>query len=167
MRLSHEFDAAEALAYVDRLLLAIGDPEEALLQVAPILRSDVLAQFQAGGNPAWRPLAPSTVAQKRRQGYPRLNRKGQAPSRLLQRGQFGPHNILMRTGELLSSWTDASDPHHIERVERGELEFGSSLPRALYHQEGRGVPRRPVRITDEAQKQIAEALGPAILKEAS
>jgi len=139
-------------------------------RIASILRADTLRQFQAGGIPSWAPLQPRTIEQKARMGYPRLTRGGLVPQRMIQRGSFGPGNVLMRTGALLSSWSDSDDPHHFEEVERDSVSIGSSLPYAGTHQEGyRGmlfgnptiqgvIPARPIRITAEARRQITETL---------
>lgn len=124
-------------------------------KVAEIVRADVRKQFAAGGIPAWTPLRPETIKQKSRSGRPRLNRRGSAPEGLVQLGDFGPHNVLMRSGDLFISWTDENDPQHIERFTRdGGMEFGSRLPYAVYHQQGRGVPPRPITLTKGALEQI-------------
>lgn len=122
--------------------------------VASRLREDALQQFQSGGDPAWPPLAESTVKAKRAMGYPRLNRRGQIPRNMLQNGRFGPENILMRTGALLSSWTQEQDPDHVEIVTEESVSTGSTVAYAGAHQEGKGVPKRAINVTDEAVRDV-------------
>lgn len=164
MRIEMQVDAAGAEVLEARAGRVAGRP--VLEAAAQILRDDVLAQFQRGGDPPWAPLSPRTVAKKRAAGYPRLNRKGEPPKLLMQNGNFGPENILMRTGALLTSWTQKGDPHHVELVDEqsGEVAIGSSLPYAPTHQRGgrgfRGsaVPARPVRLRSEAVERIARLI---------
>jgi phage gpG-like protein len=129
--------------------------------IAEIMRDDALSQFQASGIPAWAPLAPSTIAQKAGQGYPRLSRSGLSPTSLMQLGAFGPQNILERTGALLSSWTSGSDPDHIEVLERDSVWIGSSKFYAEFHQSDaprKKLPRRPIVVTDQARERIARTI---------
>lgn len=130
-------------------------------QVAAILRDDIRKQFSVGGVPPWQALAPSTVEAKRRMGYPRLNRMGKIPSLFVQNGHFGPENILIRTGALISSYTDESDPHNVTRIGSDFVEIGSALDYASSHQTGSPdgkPPRRPLTITPEAQALAAAAI---------
>lgn len=125
--------------------------------VAARLRQDALEQFQAGGIPGWKPLSPRTIEGKRRAGYPRLNRRGQIPKNMIQNGHFGPENILMRTGALLSSWTQEQDPDHVELITAESVTTGSSVSYAGVHQQGGGnVPKRPINVTDDAQRDVAK-----------
>lgn len=125
--------------------------------VASRLRADALEQFQAGGKPAWKPLSQRTIDAKRRAGYPRLNRKGQIPKNMVQNGKFGPENILMRTGALLSSWTQEQDPDHTELVTAESVTIGSTVDYAGVHQQGGGnVPKRSINVTGEAQRDVAK-----------
>jgi phage gpG-like protein len=146
-------------------------------RIASIMRADALRQFQAGGEPNWPPLAPATIERKARLGYPRLNRRGLIPQRLVQRGNFGPSNILMMTGALLSSWSDEQDPHHVEELEPRSVSIGSDLDYAGVHQNGyqgplfgnpkiQGtIPARPIRITNDAKEKITRAIEEAALSE--
>jgi|GEM_PF-5257598 phage gpG-like protein len=125
---------------------------------ADILRKDFAQQFARGGDPTWAPLSPKTVAEKRRQGYPRRDRKGEVPQWGLQNGAFGPENILMRTGALFSSWTDGADLFHLEERDGDVLRLGSTLPYAPAMQYGvpsKNIPARPIRITDAAVALVA------------
>lgn len=135
-------------------------------KIAQILRDDALRQFQSGGSPGWAPLSPRTIARKRRLGYPRLNRRGMAPRMMLQRGNFGPENILMMTGALLTSWTREDDPHHVEEIEATSVSIGSDLEYAGTHQyggpgqgwNGSDIPARPINVSKEAVDKIAELI---------
>lgn len=160
MTFSYSLDVSEWINIVADLE-ASAQPQRILQSAAEIIRSDVLAQFHAGGMPAWKPLAPSTVRAKRRSGYPRLNRKGEEPAMLKQNGCFAPTNILIRTGAGLSSWTQKQDPDHIEEIEGDTLSFGTSLEYMKYHQtgSGRGLPARPITITEDAMRKIEALFG--------
>lgn len=130
-------------------------------KIANLLRADALRQFQTAGDPAWAPLSPRTIARKRRLGYPRLNRRGLVPRSMIQNGNFGPENILMMKGDLLSSWTREDDPHHVETIESSIVEIGSDLIYAGTMQDGgtgfngAPIPARPIRVTDRAKREIA------------
>lgn len=133
-------------------------------KIANILRADARMQFQAGGVPSWAPLSPRTIERKRRLGYPRLNRRGLVPRAMLQRGNFGPENILMMTGSLFSSWTNENDPHHVEEINPSSVATGSDLIYAGTMQEGgegwngAPIPARPIIITEQARARIAELI---------
>ena len=137
-------------------------------KIAKVLREDALRQFQAGGIPAWAPLSPRTIERKRRLGYPRLNRRGLIPRAMLQNGRFGPENILMMKGDLLSSWTNENDPHNVTEIDEFSIENGSDLIYAGTMQEGgqgfggSQIPARPIRITDEATAKIVDLIETAV-----
>lgn len=166
MNLTWEFQDAEVRKLLDGMVRSAADLKPLLQQTADLLREDVLIQFQSGGIPAWKPLAASTVRQKARQGYPRLNRKGEEVATLMQQGNFGPENILIRTGALLSSWTQKQDPDHIEEITGDSVSVGSSLPYAAYHQTGgKRLPARPMTITPRALKKIEELFAGKLAQE--
>lgn len=125
-------------------------------EIGAIMCSDILRQFQSGGDPMWPGLAQSTIEQKRRMGYPRLTREGLPPQTMVQRGIFGPQNILMRTGALLSSWSNPQDPDHIHLVENGSVTEGSGVPYATFHQNGGAGGRPPVRSINVTPQMLAE-----------
>lgn len=133
-------------------------------KIATILRNDARAQFQSGGSPSWAPLSPRTIERKRKMGYPRLNRRGLVPRAMIQKGNFGPENILMMTGALFSSWTNENDPHHVEEITPQSVATGSDLIYAGTMQEGgegwngSPIPARPIVITDQARARIAELI---------
>lgn len=130
--------------------------------VAAVLRADILHQFQVGGVPSWRPLAASTIAQKRAQGYPRLNRQGLVPASAVQGGAFGPQNILERTMRLFESWTNPRHPEHVSKLEDGRVVEGTSVPYSGFHQtggrDGKRPPKRPIVITEAAMRAAAAAI---------
>jgi phage gpG-like protein len=79
----------------------------------------------ASGSGGWAPLKPATVAQKARRGHdPR---------------------ILRATGALFGSLTSRGGPNHLEKISANEWFYGTSDPKAKFHQKGtRRMPRRPV-----------------------
>jgi phage gpG-like protein len=160
VNITYSLDASEWIKTLSALEQNV-DPRNILQQAAEIIRSDVIAQFQSGGIPSWKPLATSTIRQKRAAGYPRHNQKGEEVQSLKQNGVFGPENILIRSGALFSSWTQKQDPDHIEEIDGDTLTFGSSLDYAAYHQtgSGRGLPARPITITEDAMRKIEAIVG--------
>lgn len=77
------------------------------------------------GSGGWAALAPSTLADKQRYGY--------------------PPNILQRTGELLDSLTVDDHPEHIAITMRDEAWWGTSVDYAGYHQDGTDLmPQRMI-----------------------
>ncbi len=75
------------------------------------------------GSGGWRPLAPSTAEQKRREGF--------------------PDKILVREKHLMESLTGET-PWSMVEVRPLEMRVGTKLDYAAYHQQGRGVPKRPI-----------------------
>lgn len=83
--------------------------------------------------PGWQPLAPSTLARKRRLGQ--------------------SERILEATSTLRKSLTVAGSPGAIDRDEGSSLFVGSNIPYGHWHQSGGTIPGRPpkrppVRITE-------------------
>ncbi len=135
--------------------------------IAAMMREDVRRQFAMGGIPAWPALSPRTIAAKRAAGYPRLTRRGTIPTSMMQRGAFGPENILMRTGALLQSWTRSpdQDPDAIEEITQGAVATGTKLYYAAAHQTGqpeRNLPARPVRITPQLERNVRQLIERAL-----
>lgn len=99
----------------------------------------------AGGIP-WARLAPSTAADRRRQGY--------APY----------HPILVRTGGYRDSFVNPSNPDHISKIvrrsDRLQIFEGSDDFRVLWHEQGtRKMPARPVlTISNRAEDNLRLAL---------
>lgn len=168
MRPTIKIDASEVTAMLQNMIDALDIEGELGRRIANQMRRDVQLQFSIGGDPAWPALSERTIRQKRRMGYPRLTRAGTIPASMIQRGEFGPQNILMRTGALLSSWTRADDPDHYERIEDFSVEIGSTIPYADAHQKGvpaRRLPRRPIRLTQAGLDMISRTITDHISEE--
>ena len=88
----------------------------------PLLIEEVEAIFAREGiNPRWRPLAPSTVAEKRRLGL--------------------DNGILRRTGRLYRAYTDGSGA----RISDTRFSYTVDVPYAHFHEEGTSrIPQRQV-----------------------
>lgn len=132
--------------------------------IAQVLRDDARRQFSIGGDPAWAPLSRRTIERKRRLGYPRLTRRGTIPQSMVQNGNFGPENILLMKGDLMSSWTNEMDPHHVEDIEGAIVVIGSDLEYAGTMQEGgtgfhgSHIPARPIVVSDQAKEKITKLI---------
>jgi hypothetical protein len=123
-------------------------PEDALRPTQEAIRASFAANFasESAGAASWAPLAPRTVRDRERLGYP------------------GEHPILVRSGSYRRSFIDPADDEHYSRVTHeagrtviaegttdiraGTLEFGSDR-----------VPARPALIAgDAARQRITDAL---------
>lgn len=116
---------------IDRELVGISgritDMGPAMREVLDLIRKVEKQQFDSQGkygSGGWKPLAPSTVAYKK--AY-----------------NLDPR-ILRATGDLFSSMTKRGDSTQIAVPKQDGLVFGTTLEYAQYHQQGRGVPKRPV-----------------------
>lgn len=161
-------DASEVNELIDGAITAITLTEGLGERIAELMRADAQKQFSIAGDPSWEPIKPRTIARKRKLGYPRLSRDGSIPKNMIQNGGFGPHNILMETGALLTSWTRADDPDHYEKIDEFAVEIGSTIDYADAHQEGRperNLPARAIKITDAGQEAIARLITKAINEE--
>lgn len=105
---------------------------------------------ESSGAGGWAQLAPSTVEDRIRQGFP------------------GAHPILERTGDYRRSFVDEGDPDHIHRVrvlamQGWEMEEGSNDPRVAWLEGGTTtIPPRPVTIlTRGAERRVYETLDTA------
>ena len=108
-------------------------------QIAIRLRACFAENFNAEGRPQrWAALAASTIAQKQmlwEAGLIRGRRRGIR----VRPGQMGElPGILIRTGALKDSVARAHTRGNIERIRDGgkELEVGTSIPYAAYHEFG-------------------------------
>lgn len=117
-----------------------------LRRILTVMRQDFQQQFLEGGNPAWKPLAASTIAKKAAAGLPARTAKGRIPTRLVQNGQFGPGNILIETGRLRDAWSRRDSKDHLESVDsaNGSVRIGPrpEFDLARWHQ--RGTPPRTI-----------------------
>ena len=110
-----------------------------LLQaIAARMRQALGARFAEGGEPAWKPLRPSTIAAKALAGMPALTKKGNVPRRLKQQGNFGPGNILIASGALRDSYRLKYGRGNVEVIDAkaATVTVGSRLPYARFHQKG-------------------------------
>jgi hypothetical protein len=120
------------------LVRAISFPDTTTQRtIGDAIRAEYQSNFnrQRSGAGAWPRLAPSTVADRIRNGFP-----GQRP-------------ILIRTGDLLSGYTDAGHgDHHEEMTQTGlgpRFEAGNKGRIAIFHARGTSrMPARPVAIFD-------------------
>lgn len=121
MIVSYDVDGAEKVVMDLRALAArASDVGPALRRLADLLRTQERERFDREG-PGWAALADSTVARKGLSGQ-----------------------ILVETGDLRASFTEAGGDH-IEHIQRDELIFGTSDPKAAFHQRGTSkMPARPV-----------------------
>jgi phage gpG-like protein len=96
----------------------LSDLSPAMELIAGDIREMEAEQFasagSAGGTP-WAELAPSTLKRKR-----------------------GGGGILVASGALLNSLTDAESPDHVETIDSLSLEIGTDLPYARFQQTGAG-----------------------------
>ncbi len=84
-----EVEADAAIADLQKRIDRANNLQPLMKQVSSVIRKSFDAQFKAGGDPAWRPLAASTVAFKRGVGVPSRTAKGNILRRLVQNGNFG------------------------------------------------------------------------------
>lgn len=106
------------------------------------LKTIETTQFNSQGafSGGWAPLAPSTLAGKRRAGLdPR---------------------ILHATLRLRKSLTNSTSSDHVYKVTADGMELGSKVPYGRYHQSGTvNMPqRRPVQFTAEHKREMVKML---------
>lgn len=120
------------------------DPLPAWRKVGRYMAREIAKQFRTRGarfSTPWRPLAPSTIAEKRRLGYPRTP--------------------LVRTGALKREFTGR--PLDIERYMGNVAFFGSNNPIAAYQHFGtrrngrRHIPARPIlKVTPDMRREVRQ-----------
>ena len=191
VRLVLTSDSESAVAAVRLRQSRLESLRPLLLQVANLLRADARRQFAEGGDPAWKPLAPSTIMAKQSAGLPARLPSGRIPRRLMQGGGFGgSSSILIATGAYRDSWGRLGAAGNVSEIDEaaGTVEVGSDLPVAIFMQRGTrphvispkaggvlafmgaagrvvtpkpvnhpGTAPRPVVITSDARRKIAEA----------
>jgi hypothetical protein len=98
----------------------LSDFTDTLREVATqVFEPEVEAQFRSEGGrfgTPWQELSPLTVRRRKQKG-------------------LGPHPILIESGALIGSFLEA-DPNHFQMITPTTLQWGSSLPRSLFHQTG-------------------------------
>ena len=131
---------------LDRELMRISRNAADMRPAFDSIHQDVLKddreQFSSEGgrfSGGWRPLAASTVAAKARGGF--------------------DLRILHRTLRLRNSLTQPGHADHIYQTTADEMHFGSRVPYGVFHQLGRGVPRRrPFELDTAARREIMKHL---------
>lgn len=127
--------------------------------IARVMRRSFADQFSQGGDPAWQPLAASTIAAKLMAGLPARTAKGNIPWRLKQNGAFGAAGILIAGGGLRDSYVRVGAPGHVEEInaQDGTVSVGSRYtnkdgkPLAWWHQHGTA----PYQIRPRTKKALA------------
>lgn len=106
------------------------------------LETRQFASEGGSGSGGWAPLAPATVRDRIRHGFP------------------GDHPILHRTGALEASLTDPHAAGAVERVAPDSLFVGTNVSYARFHQTGtRRMPRRrPVEFTERDRRRWVKVL---------
>lgn len=103
-----------------KLAIELEDLDPLWNRIEPAMAQIEQDQFETRGHGGWPPLAPSTLADKARHGY--------------------PEDPLVRTGDLKESLTNPAVAAH--RTHK-QLTWGTDIPYAPYHQTG--TPRMPKR----------------------
>lgn len=111
-----------------------------------VLDPGVMQQFETQGQGEWAALAPSTIKAK------------------------GDDTVLFRTGAMYRSFQSGGD-NHVEDISRDRMLWGSTDPKALFHQTGtgsgfqvtvkgpgRGMPMRKIMVLDEDQKRAMRSI---------
>lgn len=126
-------DQIEALQALRRL------DDRSLEEIQFAIRAGLAENFdrERAGGQRWAALAPSTVADRIRQGY------------------GGAHPILRRSDDLATSYLDPEHSQHVSDVQYVadliRVKEGSGHPLARYHEQGtRHMPARPITELDEA-----------------
>ena len=115
-------------AQAARTLAEVGqraeDPRPALREIIDQLAHAEDLWWRSSGQGTWPPLARVTIERKRGAGLP-----------------IAP---LLRTSDLRRSLAQARGAGGVRRVSRDGLDFGTRVPYARFHEEGRGNPKRAV-----------------------
>jgi len=136
---------------------ALAEQEAALAAIADDFREMMAQQFatagRAEGTP-WPPLstpggadiAPSAMSARRKPQTRHKAARSAPPTRW--------HPLLVRTGALLRSLSEAGAAGHVEEIEGCWLTLGTRLPYARYHQSGtRHLPARPLIVLSGARRE--------------
>jgi len=138
-----ERGATRAALHVRELGERAADPRPAFERIGRKLREAEAQWFNTHGAGRWPPLTAETADQKAAQG----ERAG----------------TLIASGALLRSLTSRS----AVKVKRTELEFGTDVPYARFHQYGtRDAPKRPpiVPATPRVRKEMTDEVRAHVLK---
>ncbi len=116
-----EKGADEAGSALEQLGRRAQDARPASYKVRTVFRKAERRRFDYSG-PGWAPLEATTRERKSRE-------------------QLDPR-ILRAKGALYRSLTSPTAAFQIDRRDRTEFEFGTDVPYARFHEQGRGVPQR-------------------------
>lgn len=128
---------AEVMRGFSRFADNVKDLSEPFREIAADFYKGEERQFETEGSygaGGWQALAPATILQKERAGY--------------------PLDILVRSGELKKSLTEEGGAN-IKEINPLVMRLGTRVPYAIYHQSNkprRKLPRRPVIMLPEEQK---------------
>lgn len=100
-----------------------------------------MTRGRSGGEP-WPALLPQTVASKRRSRRPHVRANAE--------------RVLIASGRLHDSLTDAGDSEHIEDIDRTTFRFGTRVPYGRFHQRGtrRMRQRRVLALTERQRRDV-------------
>lgn len=122
-----------------------GDVRKASSAVRTAYREAQEARYASAGHGSWPPLKAETVESKRRQGL--------------------DTRLMRASGALYKSLTAARANAQVDERHKDSLVFGTNLPYAQYHDQGKGVPRRALmEFTAAERKAMADALGQFVAK---
>ena len=132
-----EVDSEELQKYLSKIYRNLKTLKPFFVAIIPVLHGSIVANFREGGRPKkWKPLKPSTIAGRMREGtWP---------------GFHSAQPILMAHGTLFKSIGT------VRKIGTGSLEYGTNLEKATYLQYGtKKMPARPfVLFQDEDIEQI-------------
>lgn len=142
-------NASELLGFLRRMREPDAEVVEGLGEAVREGFAENFAGERAGTGKAWNPLAPSTVRERLRLGFP------------------GEHPILVRTGKYRESFLSRSDDDHLHRLQVAAggwtVEEGSTDTRVPWLEGGTvTIPERPVMILSrEAEDRLGDFLDAA------
>jgi hypothetical protein len=121
------------------------DVRPAKRSVQNVFRRAQVRHYATRGDGEWPSLAQSTREAKARKGLdPR---------------------VMHATNALYDSLVSATGAGSVSEARASELEFGTSVPYARFHKDGRGVPKRdPIGLTARDREAITETLSRYIAK---
>ena len=131
-------------------LAAVGKRGSDIRQVANQVRTIYLRsnqrRFATNGGGQWPSLKPSTVDRKARQG-------------------IDPRPLHGATGDLYRSLTSAHAAEQIDTRDRTELRFGTTVPYAGFHDQGKGrMHRELIELTAAEREQVSQTISAYVAK---
>lgn len=140
-----ERGAGRAARDVNQLGKRASDIRPATSAIRTQFRKAEESYFDTGGHGAWPKLADETREWKAKRGLdPR---------------------ILRATSALYRSLTAARGVGQVDVRKPDELRFGTTLPYATFHEQGKGVPqRKPIELTSTDRDKITKAIQSYVAK---